>query len=144
MEKNYQNIVTATNSYLKAPTPSRPLYNFGGWNSRADGLGAFYTDGQAMNIDKDITLYAIWDATNIFLYTNGECKASEFVEDDFMCIKNDGTVHYIEFIEGSPSIIFDSTALYVSELLERTVTYLTDESDMYLIDESENYLTTII
>ena len=91
-----------------------------------------------------VTLYAIWDATNIFLYTNGECKASEFVEDDFMCIKNDGTVHYIEFIEGSPSIIFDSTALYVSELLERTVTYLTDESDMYLIDESENYLTTII
>lgn len=61
-EKNYQNIVTATNSYLKAPTPSRPLYNFGGWNSRADGLGAFYTDGQAMNIDKDITLYAIWIA----------------------------------------------------------------------------------
>ncbi|MDO5487206.1 MAG: InlB B-repeat-containing protein, partial [Rikenellaceae bacterium] len=61
-EKNYQNIVTATNSYLKAPTPSRSLYNFGGWNSRADGLGAFYTDGQAMNIDKDITLYAIWIA----------------------------------------------------------------------------------
>lgn len=59
----YQNIVTATNSFLVLPkTVKRNFYNFAGWNSRPDGKGVNYTDGQLMNIDKDLTLYAQWIA----------------------------------------------------------------------------------
>ena len=91
-----------------------------------------------------VTLYAVWDTTSIYLYNNGDCKAGEFIEDEFTGFHNDGTVHYVEFIEGSPSIKFDNTAFYASELLERISVYLTDESDAYLTDELENYLTAII
>lgn len=58
--KAYQNIVTSTNSALVLPTVSRPLYNFVGWNSRKDGKGTTYTNGQTMNIKEDVTIYAIW------------------------------------------------------------------------------------
>lgn len=71
-----------------------------------------------------VTLYAIWDETNIYLYNNGCCKASEFIEGDYCGFYNDGTVRYAQFIEGSPSIYFDSTAFYVTELSE----YSTDVS----------------
>lgn len=81
--------------------------------------------------------------TNIYLYTNGECKAEEFIEDDYCALHNDGTVHYFQFVEGCPSISLDHTAFYVSELLERTIVRLTDESDICLVDEYNNYLTTI-
>lgn len=57
-----QNIVTATNSFLVAPTPSRALYRFAGWNSRSDGKGTSYATGDLMNLSEDITLYAQWIA----------------------------------------------------------------------------------
>ena len=57
-----QNIVTSTNSFLVAPTPSRALYHFDGWNSRPDGKGVSYTTGDLMNISADMTLYAQWIA----------------------------------------------------------------------------------
>lgn len=85
-----------------------------------------------------------WDITDIYLYFNGECKAGEFIEDDSIKFSNDGTVHYIEFIEGNASIKLSPTALYASEFLERIVAYLMDESDVYLTDESGDCLTTII
>lgn len=82
--------------------------------------------------------------TNIYLCNNGECRAKEFIEDNYRKINNDGTVHYVEFIEGYPSIKLDKSAFYVFELLERSVVYLTNESDELLIDEFNNYLTTIV
>lgn len=84
------------------------------------------------------------DVTDIYLYYNGECKAAEFIEDDCCSFNNDGTVHYVQFIEGSPTLALNSTGFYVAELLERIIMNLTDESDMYLVDESDNYLTAII
>lgn len=82
--------------------------------------------------------------TSIYLYTNGDCKAEEFIEENCRKFNNDGTVHYFEFIEGNPSIKLDKNALYVSELLERVVAYLTDESDILLTDELDNHLTAIV
>lgn len=118
------------------------------WSTQSSGSGGEnYFAGDGYNGIKNggtVTLYAIWDTTSIYLYTNGECKAGEFIEDDYFYFKNDGTVHYAEFIEGNPSIKLSPTAFYVSELLERVVEYLTDESDAYLMDESDNYLTAII
>ena len=87
---------------------------------------------------------ATGDLTSIFLCANGECRAKEFIEDGYFRFDNDGTVHYVEFIEGNSPIHFNSTAFYAVELLERAVSYLTDESDVYLTDESGNRLTTII
>lgn len=57
-----QKIVSATNSFLVAPTPQRDLYNFVGWNTRPDGKGFTYVDGQLMNISEPVTLYAQWQA----------------------------------------------------------------------------------
>lgn len=58
-----QRIVTTTNSSLVFPTtPIRNFYDFIGWNSRADGKGTNYVNGQVMNISEDITLYAQWQA----------------------------------------------------------------------------------
>lgn len=91
-----------------------------------------------------VTLYAIWDTKDIILYLNGNCKAGEFIEEDYCSFNNDGTIHYVQFIEGNPSISFNSTAFYAKEFLERVVAYLTDESDVYLTDENDNRLTTII
>lgn len=57
-----QKIVTATNSFLVAPTPTRSMYNFVGWNSRKDGLGTTYTTGSPMNLKENLTLYAQWQS----------------------------------------------------------------------------------
>lgn len=60
-ETSSQNIVTSTNSKLVAPTFHRTGYNLVGWNTKPNGTGDSYTNGQTMNINKDITLYAQWE-----------------------------------------------------------------------------------
>lgn len=82
--------------------------------------------------------------TSIYLYSNGECRANEFIEDDRFSFDSDGSVHYVQFVEDSSSINFDHAAFHASELLERLAVYLTDESDTYLIDESGNRLIALI
>lgn len=123
-------------------------YVFKYWCTQLSGSGGTrYYAGDGYNELKDggtVTLYAIWDITNISLCFNGECKAGEFIEDDSMKFNNDGTVHYVQFIEGNSSINLNSTAFYASEFLERITAYLIDESENNLMDESGNYLTTII
>ena len=39
-------------------------YAFIGWNTKPDGTGAFYKNGVSLTIDKNITLYAQWEAFN--------------------------------------------------------------------------------
>ena len=80
----------------------------------------------------------------IYLYSNGECRADEFIEDNKLSFRSDGTVHYLEFIEGSSSIRLSPNAFYASELIEHDIAYLTDESDTYLTDEFGNRLTTLV
>lgn len=84
------------------------------------------------------------DVTDIYLYYDGKCKAAEFIEEDNCSFNNDGTIHYVQFIEGNTALALSSTGFYVTELLERTIMNLTDELDMYLVDESGNYLTATI
>lgn len=57
-----QNIVTNTNSKLAPNRFERAGYNFAGWNTRADGLGDSYSEGDAKPHSRDITLYAQWKA----------------------------------------------------------------------------------
>ena len=57
-----QNIVTATNSTLVPPETFIQLgYKFTGWNTKADGNGDPYTNGQIMNITNNLELYAQWE-----------------------------------------------------------------------------------
>ena len=118
------------------------------WSTQSSGSGGKnYREGDGYTGVQNggiVTLYAIWDLVDIYLYFGGDCKAAEFIEDNVCSFNNNGTVHYIEFIEGNSSISFDSTAFYVKELLERVVVHLTDESDIYLTDELDNDLIAII
>lgn len=118
------------------------------WSTQPSGSGGdIYYTGDGYTGAKNggvVTLYAIWDTKNITLYKNGNLKAGEFIEEDHCSFNNDGTVHYVQFIEGNSAICFKSNGLYVAELMERSVSRLTDESDNYLVDEFGNYLTTII
>lgn len=41
-------------------TPSGEGWYFTGWNTRADGSGTSYTDGQSISIKSNMTLYAQW------------------------------------------------------------------------------------
>jgi len=55
-----QRIVTETNSRLKTPEFNRIGYTLVGWNTKPTGTGDSYVDGQIMNINMPITLYAQW------------------------------------------------------------------------------------
>ena len=56
-----QKIVTNTNSFLVEPKEkNRNMYRFAGWNTRPDGNGTNYKDGDTMNLKENMTLYAQW------------------------------------------------------------------------------------
>ena len=145
-----EDFMVATGDIIIVPecTLKQKGHIFKCWSTQSNGSGGTnYYAGDGYTGLKDggiVTLYAVWDVTDIYLYLNGTCKASEFVEDDYCSFNNDGTVHYFQFIEGNPSINFNSTAFYATEFLERITTYLVDEEDAYLTDEYNNYLTAII
>jgi uncharacterized repeat protein (TIGR02543 family) len=126
-------------------TKNKHIFKY--WSTQPSGFGGinYYAGDGYTGVQNGgtIILYAIWDTTEICLYSNGVCKAGEFIEDEYTGFNNDGTVHYVEFIEGASGIKLDTNAFYVKELLERIVVHLTDESDAYLTDEFGNRLTTI-
>jgi len=55
-----QNVVTATRSQLIAPDLQRQGYTLDGWTTKADGTGDLYHDGNIINTDTDMNLYAKW------------------------------------------------------------------------------------
>ena len=56
-----QKIVTATNSTMDVPEEFTLLgYKLEGWNTRPDGKGTDYIEGQTMNLSANLTLYAQW------------------------------------------------------------------------------------
>ena len=61
VETAQQKIVTSTNSTMIVPVRFEKLgYEHSGWNTRPDGKGITYTEGQIMNLSSDLTLYAQW------------------------------------------------------------------------------------
>ena len=57
-----QNIVTNTNSKLALNRFELAGHTFTGWNTRSDGLGDSYSEGDAKPHSSNITLYAQWVA----------------------------------------------------------------------------------
>ena len=46
-------------------------YKFTGWNTKADGTGTSYTEGQTISLTENITLYAQWEENKISGNANG-------------------------------------------------------------------------
>lgn len=60
-EKNYtQEIVRSNRNILIKNKHTRSAYEFVEWNTRRDGTGKSYTDGDVINVDESLTLYAQW------------------------------------------------------------------------------------
>lgn len=49
-----------TDVTIAACTFTKTGYEFNGWNTKSDGNGTMYQEGDIYNITEDITLYAIW------------------------------------------------------------------------------------
>ena len=62
-------IISDKTSRLKYNLFEKNGYTFTGWNTKADGTGTAYTDGQNVNIDSDMTLYAQWEVDNKYTIT---------------------------------------------------------------------------
>lgn len=68
-----QNFISNTPQALTANTFTREGYKFEGWNTKADGTGTNYNDGQTVIKLGNMTLYAKWwpiDVTKITTATN--------------------------------------------------------------------------
>lgn len=107
---------------LSQTVPVRNNYICYGWSTNANGSGDIYYAGEAYDKEQNggtVTLYAKWELTDILIYTNGNCKARTFIEtDDFLGFGNDGSVHGVEFIEGT-TIDLGSDNVHFVEIIER-------------------------
>ena len=56
-----QTVNAKTDTALNANSFTREGFNFSGWNTAADGTGDSYSDGAAVNLTADTTLYAQWE-----------------------------------------------------------------------------------
>lgn len=67
------NVATSVDSRLKYNKFSHDNRSFVEWNTKADGTGTRYMDGQVINISENITLYAQWENTkyNVRFSSNG-------------------------------------------------------------------------
>ena len=41
--------------------PHRVTYKFVGWNTRSDGFGKTITENTVVDLDRNTTIYAIWE-----------------------------------------------------------------------------------
>lgn len=107
---------------LSEAVPVRNNYICYAWSTNADGSGKVYYAGEAYDNEQNggtVTLYAKWELTDILIYTNGNCKARIFIEtDDFLGFGNDGSVHGVEFIEGT-TVDLGSDNVHFVEIIER-------------------------
>jgi len=66
-----QTITSMKAENLNTNTFTRSGYTFYGWNTKSDGTGDRYTDGQSVTIDSNITLYAMWNCKIVFNANGG-------------------------------------------------------------------------
>ena len=68
-----QTVESGTTVMLNANTFTREHYTFGAWNTRPDGEGVVYHNGDTVNFTENTTLYAIWEPeTYTVTWKNGE------------------------------------------------------------------------
>ena len=62
------NVNPGVNNMLTANTFTRENYTFTGWNTKADGTGKDYADGESVSFDADTTLYAQWTQNPVITF----------------------------------------------------------------------------
>lgn len=72
-----QRIVFGREEALRKAEYYKTGYDFGGWNTSADGKGSAYADEAAVTLDGDVTLYAIWTAKNYTVTFNANGGVGE-------------------------------------------------------------------
>lgn len=66
-----------TDTALSLSSPSRSGYLFRHWNTKADGSGTSYQNGNGLNLSDNLTLYAIWGNRYSVVYNgNGATSGS--------------------------------------------------------------------
>ena len=73
-------IIKDRTSRLKYNLFERQGYIFTGWNTKADGTGTSYTDGQKVLLTEDITLYAQWEEKKIKVTFNANNGTTDTLE----------------------------------------------------------------
>ncbi len=135
------------NQTIPETVPDRAGYIFLGWSTQSNTNIATYNAEDTYIVEQDggvVTLYAVWLSTDVFIYTNGCCRAIGF-EEGANCLSfvNGGTIKGVEFIETRDGSVLNinGTAFYITEILEQhSLHKLTDESGGTLLDESGNRL----
>lgn len=70
---------------------SRTKYEFVGWNTKADGSGTNYKEGDHFKITEDTTLYAVWKKVpNIVTFKNNNDEYAKVKVENGKDIDNDG------------------------------------------------------
>lgn len=106
--------------------PARSGYAFKCWNTDSSGTGTNYYPGEPYTRDStvNLTLYAIWVENNILIYSNGNCRAVEFVESTKLYgAYDDGggaKMSAPEFIEEfGGGCVLKANAMYFNEIIEQ-------------------------
>ena len=73
-------IIKDKTSRLKYNLFEREGYIFKGWNTKADGTGTSYTDGQKVSLTEDITLYAQWEEIKYKITFNANNGTTDTLE----------------------------------------------------------------
>ena len=102
--------------------PTKAGHVFAGWNTSSNGTGTMYQPGDeytGLQNGGTVTLYAAWIATDIYIYSNGNCKAIEFIEGvSTPSFYDNGEVGMPQFVEGS-SISISASKFSIGELIEK-------------------------
>jgi uncharacterized repeat protein (TIGR02543 family) len=101
--------------------PTKAGYAFIGWNTKSDGSGTMFQPGEEYTLVQtaNVTLYAQWASTDIYIYKAGNLKAVEFIEGDRLMFTPDGAVIMPEFVEGAVTTIAPTKCTIAGELIQQ-------------------------
>lgn len=81
-----QAVLSSADTKLNANTFTRSGYTFSGWNTKANGSGTSYSNGQSVTLSDNTTLYAQWKSTQPTYYSQSWTLTMDSYE-------YDGTAH---------------------------------------------------
>lgn len=102
-EMPVQNVGRGVETRLLSNTFERTDYHFAGWNTKADGSGTAYSDGQIISLSGDITLYAQWKIIPIILDSSME----EWTNGNVYILNSSITIINRIFVTGSVTLILN-------------------------------------
>ena len=84
-------------------TPNKGHY-FTGWNTKADGSGTGYSNGQSVEVNRDITLYARW--SNMYTVAWKKTSNNEYVSPSGQTgpVMKNGSEYYLKVLLGGSVI----------------------------------------